>query len=163
MQVILEPDEAWSIMTLVVSQVLDQVELTDEGKAAVRRWRTERAEGTAEMSDLTVTMNESIGKLLEEQMTRLIRRQGGYVSTREGAESSGRSERPCCLCRVQPGWEPVGDRLREHGGRMGRIDGEAVRRHVPRPRRCLGRRLLHPGWLTDRRRLRQRSGLRLAG
>jgi hypothetical protein len=29
MQVILEPDEAWSIMSLVVSQVLDQVELSD--------------------------------------------------------------------------------------------------------------------------------------
>ena len=51
MQVILETDEAWSIMTLVVSQVLDQVDLTDEAKATLRRWRTDHNDGTAEMSD----------------------------------------------------------------------------------------------------------------
>ena len=81
MQVILEPDEAWSIMTLVVSQVLDQVELSDEAKAIVRRWRTERNEGTGEMGELTVTMNESLGTVLDERTTRLIRRKGWYVST----------------------------------------------------------------------------------
>jgi len=87
MQVILDPDEAWSVMTLVVSQVLDQVELSDEGKAAIRRWRSDRNEGTAEMGDLTVSMNESLGTVLDERTTRLIRRKGWYVSTREGAEA----------------------------------------------------------------------------
>ena len=87
MQVILEPDEAWSVMTLVVSQVLDQVELSDEGKAAIRRWRTDRADGTSEMAGLTMSMNESMGSVLDEKMTRLIRRTGWYVSTREGRES----------------------------------------------------------------------------
>jgi hypothetical protein len=87
MQVILEPDEAWSIMMLVVSQVLDQTELSDEGKAAVRRWRSEHNEGTGEMSDLTVSMNETIGTVLDERTTRLIKRKGWYVSTKEGAES----------------------------------------------------------------------------
>ena len=61
MQIILEPDEAWSIMTLVVSQVLDQVELSDEGKNAIRKWRGERNEGTAEVSDLAVLLNETLG------------------------------------------------------------------------------------------------------
>ena len=87
MQVILEPDEAWSIMSLVVSQVLDQVELSDEGKAAVRRWRSDRNDGTSEMADLTVSINESLGTVLDEQTTRLIRRKGWYVSTKEGAEA----------------------------------------------------------------------------
>lgn len=86
MQVILEHDEAWSIMTLVVAQVLDQVELSDEGKAALRRWRGEHNEGTSEMSDLTVSMNEALGTTLDEKTTRLIRRKGMYVSTREGQE-----------------------------------------------------------------------------
>jgi hypothetical protein len=85
MQVILEPDEAWSIMTLVVSQVIDQAELSDEGKAAVRRWRQEHNEGTGEMSDLTVSLNEALGTVLDERTTRLIRRKGWYVSTKEGA------------------------------------------------------------------------------
>ncbi len=86
MQVILEPDEAWSIMTLVVAQVLDQVELSDEGKAAVRRWRSDRNEGTAEMAELTVSLNEALGTVLDERTTRLIRRKGWYVSTKEGDE-----------------------------------------------------------------------------
>ncbi len=86
MQVILEPDEAWSIMTLVVAQVLDQVELSDEAKAMVRRWRSDHNDGTSEMSDLTVGMNEVLGTTLDEKTTRLIRRKGMYVSTKEGQE-----------------------------------------------------------------------------
>ena len=87
MRVILETDEAWSIMTLVMSQVIDQVELSDEGKTALRRWRTDRNDGTAEMSDLTVTMNETLGTVMDERTERLIRRKGWYVSTKEGAEA----------------------------------------------------------------------------
>jgi hypothetical protein len=83
MQIILDNDEAWSIMSLVVSQVIDQAELSDDAKAALRRWRTEHNEGTAEMADLTVTMNESVGTVLDDQTTKLIRRQGRYVSTRK--------------------------------------------------------------------------------
>lgn len=87
MQVILEPDEAWSVMTLVVSQVLDQVDLSDEAKAAIRRWRTDHSDGTAEMAELTVSMNEALGTVLDERTTRLIRRKGWYVSTKEGVEA----------------------------------------------------------------------------
>ena len=83
MQVILEPDEAWSIMTLVVSQVLDYVDLSPEGKAAVKRWRSDRAQGTAEMVDLTVAMNEALGAHLDERFTRQVRRKGWYVSSKE--------------------------------------------------------------------------------
>lgn len=87
MQVILETDEAWSIMTLVVAQVLDQVDLSDEAKAALRRWRGDHVDGTAEMSDLTVSMNEVLGTVLDERTDRLIRRKGWYVSSKEGANS----------------------------------------------------------------------------
>jgi hypothetical protein len=83
MQIILDTDEAWSIMSLVLSQVLDQAELSDEAKATLRRWRTEHNEGTAEMSELTISMNEAIGTVLDEQTTRLVRRQGWYVSTKK--------------------------------------------------------------------------------
>ena len=86
MQVILETEEAHTVMAIVVSQVLDQVELSDEGRAALRRWRTDRGEGTAELADLTVSLNESLGTVLDERTTRLIRRKGWYVSTKEGAE-----------------------------------------------------------------------------
>jgi hypothetical protein len=85
MQVILETDEAWSIMTLVVAQVLDQVDLSEEAKATIRRWRGDHTDGTAEMSDLTVSMNEVLGTVLDERTDRLIRRKGWYVSSKEGA------------------------------------------------------------------------------
>lgn len=83
MQLILDTDEAWSIMSLVISQVLDQVELSDEGEAAVRRWRGDRVEGTSEMADLTVSINEALGNTLDERTQKLIRRKGWYVSTEE--------------------------------------------------------------------------------
>lgn len=83
MQVILETDEAWSIMSLVISQVLDQAELSDEGLAAVRRWRGDRVDGTGEMADLAVSMNEALGSTLDERTQKLLRRKGWYVSTDE--------------------------------------------------------------------------------
>ena len=87
MQVILETDEAHSVMTLVISQILDQVDLSDEAKATIRRWRTDHSDATAELADLTVSLNEALGTVLDERTTRLIRRKGWYVSTKEGAEA----------------------------------------------------------------------------
>lgn len=81
MRLILEADEAWSVMTLVVSQVLDGVELSHEGRAAVRRWRTEHGEGSEKMAQLAEAMNEALGNVIDERTSRLIRRKGRYVST----------------------------------------------------------------------------------
>ena len=87
MQLILDTDEAWSIMSLIVSQVLDQAELSDEGTAAVRHWRSDRVEGTGEMSELTVTMNEALGTSLDERTQKLIRRKGWWQSVKDAAGS----------------------------------------------------------------------------
>jgi hypothetical protein len=83
MQVILDTDEAWSLMTLIVSQMIDRAGLSAEGKARLRRWRTDHANGTREMSELTLDMNEALGSTLDEKTTRLIRQKGRYVSSRE--------------------------------------------------------------------------------
>jgi hypothetical protein len=83
MYVILEQDEAWSIMTLVVSQVLDHADLSDDGRAAVRRWRSTRADGTAEMADLALGMNEALGGLIDERTDRIVKRRGRFVRSRE--------------------------------------------------------------------------------
>ncbi len=81
MRVILESDEAWSIMMLVVAQVLDGVELSEDGRAAVRKWRQERAEGTEAMDRLAEELNETLGNVIDEQTRRLIRRKGRYISS----------------------------------------------------------------------------------
>ncbi len=83
MQLILDTDEACSIMSLIISQVLDQAELSDEGAAALRHWRSDRVEGTSEMAEMTVSLNEALGTSLDERTQKLIRRKGWYVSTEE--------------------------------------------------------------------------------
>jgi hypothetical protein len=83
MHLILESDEAWSIMTLVVSHVLDGVDLSEKGKDAVKKWRTDRAEGTALMVDLAEAMNESIGTVIDKQTSKMVRRKGRWVSTKD--------------------------------------------------------------------------------
>ncbi|MGB2695837.1 MAG: hypothetical protein WBD55_11730 [Dehalococcoidia bacterium] len=81
MRLIIEADESWSIMMLVVSQVLDGVELSEEGRAAVRKWRTDRADGTEAMHKLAEELNETMGNVIDEQTRRLIRHKGRYVSS----------------------------------------------------------------------------------
>ncbi len=81
MRLILESDEAWSIMTLVVSQVLDGVELSEKGRAAVRKWRSDRADGTEAMHQLAEELNETLGNVIDERTRRLIRRKGRYISS----------------------------------------------------------------------------------
>jgi hypothetical protein len=81
MRVIFEADESWSVMTLVVSQVLDGVELSDDGKAAVRKWRSERADGSEAMHRLAEEMNEALGNIIDERTKKLIRRKGRYISS----------------------------------------------------------------------------------
>jgi hypothetical protein len=82
MYVILEQDESWSIMTLVVSQVVDHADLSDEGRAAIRRWRSARAEGTAEMADLALGMNEALGGQIDERTDRIVKRKGRFIRSR---------------------------------------------------------------------------------
>ena len=82
MRLILEGDEAWSVMTLVISQVLDGVELSDGGRDAVRKWRTERADGAEAMNRLAEELNEALGNAIDERTRKLIWRKGGYVPSR---------------------------------------------------------------------------------
>jgi hypothetical protein len=83
MQVILETDETWSLMSLIVSQIVDRAGVSNEGKTALRRWRSDRAVGTVEMDDLALALNEALGNIIDEKTTRMIRRRGRYVSSRE--------------------------------------------------------------------------------
>ena len=83
MQIILEVDEAWSIMTLVVAQVLDNVALSDKGKAAARKWRSDRADGTPAMIELAEAMNAELGNVIDEKTAKIVRRRGRFVSTKD--------------------------------------------------------------------------------
>jgi hypothetical protein len=85
MQVILETDEAWSLMSIITSYVIDHSGVSQDGKAKIRRWRSDRALGTVEMDDLATAFNEALGTYLDEKTARMIRRRGRYVSTKDTA------------------------------------------------------------------------------
>jgi hypothetical protein len=83
MQIVIELDEAWSLMTLIASYAIDHSGVSTEGKQAIRRWRTDRAIGTVEMDKLAILVNEALGTYLDEKTARMIRQKGRYQSTRE--------------------------------------------------------------------------------
>jgi hypothetical protein len=78
----LENDDANGLANLLVSQMIDNAGVSQEGKAALRTWRTNHASGTAEMAELTEAFNEVLGNEQDERQRKLIRRKGRYVSTR---------------------------------------------------------------------------------
>ena len=83
MQIVLEMDETWSLMSVITSYVIDHSGVSQDGKSKIRRWRSDRAAGTVEMGDLAVAVNQALDTYLDEKMTRTIRRRGRYVSSRE--------------------------------------------------------------------------------
>ncbi len=83
MQIVVEPDEAWSLMMVISSYIVDKSGIEHDSKQKIRKWRNDRAEGTAEMSDLTIAVNEALGNLIDEKTNRTIRRAGRYVTSRE--------------------------------------------------------------------------------
>ncbi len=83
MQVVLETDEAWSLMSVITSYVIDHSGVSQDGKSKIKRWRSDRAAGTVEMDDLAVAVNQTLDTYLDEKMTRTVRRRGRYVSRRK--------------------------------------------------------------------------------
>lgn len=83
MQVVMETDEAWSLMSVITSYVIDKSGISQDGKQRVRKWRADRATGSTEMDALAVAMNRALGTLIEEKTARQVRRKGRYTSTRE--------------------------------------------------------------------------------
>jgi hypothetical protein len=83
MQLILESDEASSLMTVITSFVIDRSGISQDANQAVRRWRSEHEKGSPSMDDLAVAMNEAIGAYIDDRTNRMIRRKGRYIRARE--------------------------------------------------------------------------------
>jgi hypothetical protein len=49
MQIVMESDEANSLMSVITSYVIDNAGLSQDGKARVRKWRTDCATGSTVM------------------------------------------------------------------------------------------------------------------
>ena len=82
MQIVIETDEAWSLMSVITSYVIDKSGVSQDGKQAIRKWRTDRASGTVEMDRLAIALNEAIGTHIDEKMARKVHTRGRYISTK---------------------------------------------------------------------------------
>ena len=78
MHVILDEQEAWSFMSLVTSLVIDQVELSEDGVASIRDWRTKMVEGSPEMGVFAEGLNEALGTKIDDELRKQIRRRDYY-------------------------------------------------------------------------------------
>jgi hypothetical protein len=83
MQFRLDQDEAHSLMSVITAYVIDHGGLSQDGKQAVRKWRTDRAEGSEIMRELTAGINEALGLFIEERTDRTVRRSGRYAKASE--------------------------------------------------------------------------------
>ncbi len=78
MIVLLEEVEAWSLLMLASAVAIDNADLSNEAKEAIRHWRTERREGTAELAALTEDLNKALNRHIDAKMMRRIKSKGWY-------------------------------------------------------------------------------------
>jgi hypothetical protein len=76
----LDRDEAWSLMMLVTSFVIDNSGVSQDGKQKLRRWRSDHAEPSLEMGELADAMNKAVGAFVDEQTNRQVRQKGRYTT-----------------------------------------------------------------------------------
>ena len=64
MKVELDTDEVWAILSTVTKHVIEETELADEDRAALRRWRSEKMRpGSDEMKALVGKVNTDLDRI----------------------------------------------------------------------------------------------------
>lgn len=81
MIVLLEESEAWSLMMLVSAVAIDNADISEEGKAAIRSWRSDRNEGSPALGKLTDDLNKAINAHLDAKFWRRVKTAGGRADT----------------------------------------------------------------------------------
>ena len=88
MNVVLNVEEVHAVISLVTSQVLDHVDVSEETKQAVRQWRRAHDLETTGLDDYAALFNEALGNSIDERTTRMLRRRGKVrISASEGRVS----------------------------------------------------------------------------
>ncbi len=83
MIVLLEEPEAWSLMMLTSAIATDNADLSAQGKDAIRRWRTDRPEGSPELGKLTDDLNKSLNAHLDAKFLRRVKNKGWYETVKK--------------------------------------------------------------------------------
>ena len=79
MNVILNPGEVGAVVSLVTAQLLDTVELSEEGRERVRAWRRDRAPGTKELDTFTDAFNDRLAAKIDDATRRRYMTGGRFV------------------------------------------------------------------------------------
>jgi hypothetical protein len=83
MIVLLEEPEAWSLMMLVSAVAMDNAEISNEAREAIRHWRGERPEASPEMEKLTEAINKALNERLDAKFMRRVKNRGWYETVRK--------------------------------------------------------------------------------
>jgi hypothetical protein len=66
MKVEFDTEEAWSLMSHVINQLVESPELSDSDRARIRRWKSDEMRVTSqEMKVLTAKINDDLAKTWE--------------------------------------------------------------------------------------------------
>jgi len=83
MIVLLEEPEAWSLMMLISAIAIDNADLSPEAAESIRRWRTDRKEGTPALEKLTEEMNKAMNAHLDSKFLRRVKDRGRYETVKK--------------------------------------------------------------------------------
>lgn len=83
MFVLLEDPEAWSLMMLTSAIAIDNADLSEEAKELIRRWRSDRPEGSEPVAQLTDDLNQAMNKHLDAKFYRRVKSKGWYETVKK--------------------------------------------------------------------------------
>jgi hypothetical protein len=83
MIVLFEEPETWSLMMVVSSVAIDNAEISEEGKEAIRKWRNDRRETSPEVETLTIDLNKALNAYLDAKFMRRVKNRGWYETVRK--------------------------------------------------------------------------------
>lgn len=81
MIVLMEEPETWSLMMLASAVAIDNADISDEGKEAIRKWRSACKEGTDQLGELTDAVNKAINGRLDAKFLRRVKSRGARAET----------------------------------------------------------------------------------
>jgi hypothetical protein len=82
MIVLLQEPEAWSLMMLVSAVAIDNADISDEAKEAIRRWRSDHNEKSEELKELVDTLNVAMNAHIDSKFIRRVKSRGRRAENR---------------------------------------------------------------------------------
>ena len=76
MNVVMNTDEAHVVLSLVTSQILDHLQMSEEGREVVKSWRRSHNLGAGGLDEFAIELNEAVGNFIDENTRRMVRQRG---------------------------------------------------------------------------------------